>query len=202
MLCVLPYSHVVKRMYVCGRETACWCVCLCCCSANERQGVSGFQVLMLWERRWVTGLMNSDVRQLLINQETVCQPADWNSSPSPMCTHTCAHKHTHTQKNTHIHEPLQMFSRPHLHTHAVEFIFPSYVSPVLRVELRPILPFPPDTWVQCAHYLCAHTAPTGAKPSLNMEISARCKFWMRPRAQKVPKIKAKAVPTVEVILTF
>lgn len=155
---------------------------------------------MLWERRWVTGLMNSDVRQLLINQETVCQPADWNSSPSPMCTHAYVHKHTQAWKSIHL-QPIR-YAHKHIYAHAVDFISLSHVSFVTALELEPVLPFPPDTWLQCAYYSCAQTAPTGTRPSLNMEISARCKFWMRPRAQTVLEIKAEDEPTVEVILSF
>lgn len=109
------YSHDVDWMYPCDIET--FDVFLCCCSTNERLGVSGFQVLVRWERRWVTGLMNSDGRQLLINQETVCQPADWKSSPSPMFTHIFAHKHIPIWKYTHICAILWRFGEQHEHTH-------------------------------------------------------------------------------------
>lgn len=179
-----------------------WCVYLCCCSANERLGVSGFQVPVLWERRWVTGLMNSDGRQLLINQETVCQPADWNISASPMCTHTLAHKHTQAWKYIHMcTRPCRSAHNQRICTYT-EFISPSSGSPALSVERRPILPFPPTAWVEYAYYLCAHTSPSGASFSLNMETPANCKFWMRPRVQKVQKIKAKTVTREAMIFTF
>lgn len=139
-------------MYGCVRATPCWCVLLLRCSANERLGVSEFQVPVLWERRWVTGLMNSDVRQLLINRETVCQPADWNSSPSPMCT--CKHIHTHTRVQA---DASVLTTTNYINTHAAGFTSPSCASPVPAVELRPIVPLPPDTWVQCAYYShCSH----------------------------------------------
>lgn len=137
------YGHAVERMYAHVREAVCWGVCLFCRSANERPGVSGFQVPVLWERRWVTGLMNSDVRQLLINQETVCQHADWNSSPTPTCTHTVAHKHTQAWKHMRtrcIHADVpttSAYTRAH-----IAFISPSSGSPVPSVEQRPILSFP------------------------------------------------------------
>lgn len=122
------YSHDVDWMYPCDIET--FDVFLCCCSTNERLGVSGFQVLVRWERRWVTGLMNSDGRQLLINQETVCQPADWKSSPSSMFTHTFAHKHTNMKIHTHMCNPMGIWWTtwaPHRHPHSS---YPLHLDPL------------------------------------------------------------------------
>lgn len=158
MLSVLYYSHVVEWMYVYVREKVRWCVCLCCCSANERLGVSGFQVLMLWERRWVTGLMNSDVRQLLINQETVCQPADWNSSPSPMCTHACVHKHTQTWKTiirTSQFNSIPMF--PTTYTHTCSRVHIPFTCACSGAEASPALP----SWhliAVCLLLVCSHSS--------------------------------------------
>lgn len=163
------------------------CVCLCCCSTNERLGVSGFQVLVLWERRWVTGLMNSDGGQLLINQETVCQQADCNSSPSPYVhTHTPPHKHTQAWKYIQsAQKTMQMCPQPvYVHTNRVHISF-IWVPCAVSVERGPILPFPPDSTSRSMPITCVFPPlPLEQGPSLNMERPARCKFWMRPWEQK------------------
>lgn len=185
------YSHDVDWMYPCDIET--FDVFLCCCSTNERLGVSGFQVLVRWERRWVTGLMNSDGRQLLINQETVCQPADWKSSPSSMFTHTFAHKHIPVWKYTHICAILWRFGEQHEHhtdIHIVHIPFIWIPCACCRVEANHV--FPSDSMSTVCYYLYAPTTPTGARPLLNMEKPSRYKFWRRSRVQKAQKITAKA----------
>lgn len=149
------HGHVVEPMYTYVSEAVCQDVCLFCRSANERRGVSGFQVLVLWERRWVTGLMNSDVQQLLINQETVCQHADWNSSPTP-CTRTRMHDNTCARGHADV---LAASAQTHTHT---AFISPSSESPELSVEQRPIPSFPPDsTSRMCLLSVCSHHSRRG-----------------------------------------
>lgn len=105
-------------------------------------GVSGFQVPLLWEGRWVTGLMNSDGRQLLINQETVCQWAR-RKTAAP-----AARTEIHTDlKNTQQAQRAGSCRCTHhrrTHAHTTPFISPSSQSPVPSVEQRPILSFPPD----------------------------------------------------------
>lgn len=185
------YSNAVDWTYPCDIET--FDVFLCSCSTNERLGVSGFQVLVHWERRWVTGLMNSDGRQLLINQETVCQPADWKRSPSPMFAHMFAHKHTPVWNYAHTSASRWRFGKQHehihRHTHAVHIPFIWIPCACCRAEANHA--FPPDSMCTVCYYLCAHTTPSGARPWLNVEIPARCKFWMRSRVQKEQTIKAK-----------
>lgn len=120
----------------------------------------------------------------------------------PLWVHTLAHKHTQAWKYAKAHTDVPTIIWTHTHTHTpIEFRSPSSGSPVPAVERRAILPFPLTAWAQCGYYLCAHTTPAGARPSMNMETPARCRFWIRPRVQKVQKIKVKSVPT-EVIFTF
>lgn len=186
------YGHAVERMYAHVREAVCWGVCLFCRSANERPGVSGFQVPVLWERRWVTGLMNSDVRQLLINQETVCQHADWNSSPTPTCTHTVAHKHTQAWKHMRT-RPCRCAhnQRIYTRTHSVHISFIWVPCAFCGAEANPV--FPPDSisrmcllpmsshhsrWGKLLHWIWKHL------PDVNSE-------W-GPESKRYREIKAKA----------
>lgn len=114
--------------------------------------------------------MNSDGRQLLINQETVCQPADWKSSPSSMFTHTFAHKHIPIWKYTHICAILWRFGEQHEHhtdIHTVHIPFIWIPCACCRVEANHA--FPSDSMSTVCYYLYAPTTPTGARPLLNME---------------------------------
>lgn len=151
---------------------------MCC---KERLGF--FQVPERWERRWVTGLMNSDGQQLLINQETVCEAAAWNSGPSPKCTHKYI--------LIHIHNPIQLRQ-----DRTSQYTPPSSSSPGPAADARP------NSTLVCAYYPCVRTIPTGARPSLNMETPATCKYWKRPREQKLQKMMVKAEPAEEFIFTF
>lgn len=150
-------------------ETVCRGVCRFYRSANERLGVSGFQVLVLWEGRWVTGLMNSDGRQLLINQETVCQRVHWNSSSYPnVCTQSCTSIHTSLKIRRRARQaaqrrPLPVHTHAHTHTHHSYLL---HLGPMcLLLSRGQSCLSPPDSMSRmCLLPICSHHPPLGQAP--------------------------------------
>lgn len=114
-----------------------------------------------------------------------------------MCAHKVARKPTQARKYVAAHgRPRRRarYRRTHMRTHAhtIHISFISVPCAFCWAEANPVFP-PLTASAGCAYYLCAHTTPAGASSPLNMETPARCKFWMRPREQKVQEIKARAV---------
>lgn len=156
-------------------------------------GVSGFQVPLLWEGRWVTGLMNSDGRQLLINQETVCQWARRKTAAPAARTeiHTDLKNTQQAQRSAPGHADAPT-TAAHTRTHnAIHISFISVPCAFCWAEANPV--FPPWRCEQDVPITYVLTpSPPGPSSSLDMETPARCKFWMSPGEQKVQEIKAEA----------
>lgn len=146
-------------------DTVCRGVCRFYRSANERLGVSGFQVLVLWDGRWVTGLMNSDGRQLLINQETVCQQL------LPECVHTKLHVNPHQLENTSARTPGRADApTTGTHTHAPTHTHHSYLlhlAPLCLLLSRgqSCLSSPDSMSRMCLLPMCSHHPRWGKLPA-------------------------------------
>lgn len=145
---------------------------MCAYSAAVLMRDEGFQVRVLWERRWVTGLMNSDVQQLLINQETVCQHADWSSSPTPPCTHTRMHDNTCARG----HADVLAASAHTQHSYLLHLSPPSLLRSRGRSRLSP-----DSTSRMCLLSACSHHSRRG---KLLTEYGNTCQMWIANEAQR------------------
>lgn len=129
---------------------ACVCVYMHACSAAVLMRDPGCQVLVLWEKRWVTVLMNSDVRHLLINQETVRpkhQPPCSCMYTRLQITHTNKHGNVYTCRRAHVQRCWH-----HLH-----------LGPWCLLQSRGQCLFPLTAWAESADYPACSQHPRWAK---------------------------------------